>query len=381
MIFTACQVTEKSPRSGAVQNAAMADPGLEKAKSRCEDILTIYQNACSPGQNADGLTAETLKGIEAQWMDAGFGVIDTNGDYPSYLSNPGRFYDFWENVRTKSDAKLELVELTESGNLQYTLFQYEENTCNVFYAVCELTEDKTVSVLFYEQYAVEDMELSDGGNFYYRTHPAGDKHYADYIRIRLQPPDQELYNMTRKYILPVGYVGVNLFLCDWTEGDYGDLSFNDLWDSLYCCLYGRQCTESTYSYRPDEYCYEIPQEEFEEVIQSYFDIDAERLRDLALYAADGGYYPWRPIETNDFVHLWYYVCEPEVTAYQVNPDATMTLTVEALSTDLKMDCLFAHEVTIRLCENGRFQYVGNKVTYQTEYGLPENRARVFWEKK
>lgn len=41
-----------------------------------------------------------------------------------------------------------------------------------------------------------------------------------------------------------------------------------------------------------------------------------------------------------------------------------------LSTDLKTDCLFAHEVTVRPLENGRFQYVGNKVTYQTEYGLP-----------
>lgn len=40
-----------------------------------------------------------------------------------------------------------------------------------------------------------------------------------------------------------------------------------------------------------------------------------------------------------------------------------------LSTDLKTDCLFAHEVTVRPLENGRFQYVGNKVTYQTEYGF------------
>lgn len=48
--------------------------------------------------------------------------------------------------------------------------------------------------------------------------------------------------------------------------------------------------------------------------------------------------------------------------YQVNTDGTITLTVQALSTDLKTDCLFAHEVTVRPLENGRFQYVGNKVT-------------------
>ena len=47
-----------------------------------------------------------------------------------------------------------------------------------------------------------------------------------------------------------------------------------------------------------------------------------------------------------------------------------------LSTDLKTDCLFAHEVTVRPLENGRFQYVGNKVTYQTEYGLQDVKALV-----
>lgn len=70
--------------------------------------------------------------------------------------------------------------------------------------------------------------------------------------------------------------------------------------------------------------------------------------------------------------------EPEVTAYVVNPDGTMTLAVEMLSTDLKMDCLFAHEVTIRPLENGNFQYVGNRVTYQTEYGLPYTIPRLMW---
>ena len=77
--------------------------------------------------------------------------------------------------------------------------------------------------------------------------------------------------------------------------------------------------------------------------------------------------------------LWYYSFEPEVTAYTKNADGTITLTVEALSTDLKMDCLFAHEVTVRPLENGRFQYVGNRVTYQTEYGLPYAVPRLEWD--
>ena len=67
--------------------------------------------------------------------------------------------------------------------------------------------------------------------------------------------------------------------------------------------------------------------------------------------------------------------------YKINSDGTLTLTVAMLSTDLKTDCLFAHEVTVRPLENGRFQYVGNKVTYQTEYGLPFCEPRITWNER
>ena len=128
----------------------------------------------------------------------------------------------------------------------------------------------------------------------------------------------------------------------------------------------------------DQYCYEIPAAEFEKVVLPYFDIDLNTFRELAHYDEEGDYYPWRQIETNDYVFLYYYVIESEVTAYQVNEDGTITLTVEMLSTDLKTDCLFAHEVTVRPLEDGGFQFVSNKVIYQTEYGLPFCEPRLSW---
>ena len=130
---------------------------------------------------------------------------------------------------------------------------------------------------------------------------------------------------------------------------------------------------------PNRCSYEIPATEFEKIVMPYFNINIETFRKLAQYNAEGDYYPWRPLETNDFVRLWYYTIEPEVTAYTVNSDGTITLTVEVLSTDLKMDCLFTHEVTIRPLENGQFQYVWNCITYQTEYGLPYSVPRLMWD--
>lgn len=122
----------------------------------------------------------------------------------------------------------------------------------------------------------------------------------------------------------------------------------------------------------------IPAAEFEKVVLPYFDVDLDSFREMAQYNAEGDYYPWHQIQTNDFVFLNYYTIEPEVTKYMVHSDGTITLTVEMLSTDLKTDCLFAHEVTVRPLENGQFQYVGNKVTNQTDYGLPYCEPRLKW---
>lgn len=232
---------------------------------------------------------------------------------------------------------------------------------------------------YYEKHEVLDWELTDKGNFYYRLYPAGDKHYADYSLIRLVSPDLELYDLTMKYIWAGGYIGTNLFLTDWTENDWGNLSFNDLWEYLYYDCYGEQFLPDGYTYIRKQYCYAIPGAEFEKVELPYFRIDVDTFRELAQYNAEGDYYPWRPVETNDYVFLYYYTIEPEVTAYRVNSDGTIALTVDMLSTDLKTDCLFAHEVTVRPLEDGRFQYVGNKVTYQTEYGIPYSKPRLLWD--
>ena len=134
-----------------------------------------------------------------------------------------------------------------------------------------------------------------------------------------------------------------------------------------------------YDYEPERRCYMIPSAQFEEIVLPYFNIELDAFRQMAQYDAEKDGYPWRKIVTNDLVFLYYYSCEPEVSSYRANDDGTLTLTVEAISTDLKLDCLFAHEVTVRPLKDGSFQFVGNKVTYQTEYGLPFCEPRLSWD--
>ena len=124
----------------------------------------------------------------------------------------------------------------------------------------------------------------------------------------------------------------------------------------------------------------IPAAEFESAVLPFFKLDAQTLRQLADYDAQTDSYPWRQVESNDYAfYLSYYTIEPEVTACRTNADGTLALTVEARSTDLGIDCLFSHEVTVRPMEDGGFQFVGNRVLSQTEKGLPYCEPRSTWD--
>lgn len=361
-----------------------SDPMKETIEQRCKEITSMYYDLYASADKTEPqnqwddpvISQSSIDAIEKLLIDAGLDVVDTNGVYPSHLTTADRFYSFWNDIKQGKNAEQEIIEIRENGSLSYRFFIHKEGTTYVYSMGYPMDGS---SAIHYEKYKVLDWELTERGNFYYRIYPAGDKHYSDYALIRMVAPDLELCDLTMKYIWAGGYVGTNIFLINWTEDDFGDLSFNDLFESLYYDCYGKQFRAEGYEYIIEQHCCMIPAAEFEEVILPYFNIDMEVFREKARYDANGDSYPWRQVQTNDFVFLYYYMVEPEVTEYKVNSDGTITLTVEMLSTDLATDCLFAHEVTVRPLENGNFQFVGNKVTYQTEYGLPYSKPRLTWD--
>ena len=364
-------------------NVPIDDPIFDRLEARCKEIESLYHALYESAEKTvpdspwddSCLSQSSIDSMENLLYDAGYDVVDTNEPYPEYLTTSERFYVFWDSVQQNRDAEQEVITILKSGGLSYRLFTYDESGAIVYSMTYYPDEMKEP---YYECHEIKDWALTEKGNFYYRIYPANDKHYPDFCLIRLAAPNTELFDLAFRYIYPVGYIATNIFLIDWQEGNWGNLSFNDQFEYLYYAHHGKQFLADHYTVLEDKSSYAIPANEFEEIVLPYYNIDIETFQSLAQYHAEGDYYPWRPLNTNDFVKIWYYNIEPEVTAYVMNPDGTMTLTVQMLSTDLKMDCLFAHEVTVRPLKNGNFQYVGNRITYQTEYGLPYSVPRLLW---
>lgn len=354
-------------------------------QKRCRQIVSLYRDLYDSAQKEPAadrweeqtLSQQSIDAIEARLLERGLGVIDSSADCPGYFVNAEHFRQFWDSVQRDEEASQEVIAIRDSGALSYRLLTHQDGTTYVYSLVYSLAGDEDPD---YEMHQVYGAELTEQGNFYYRINPEDDCHYANYTLIRLQKPDQELWELYSKYILAGGYTATNIFLTDWTEDDFSPLCFNDLWEYVYRYRTGTQFWPDGCAYDKSRNCYLIPAAEFESAVLPFFKLDAQTLRQLADYDAQMDSYPWRQVESNDYAfYLSYYTIEPEVTACRTNADGTLALTVEARSTDLGIDCLFSHEVTVRPMEDGGFQFVGNRVLSQTEKGLPYCEPRLTWD--
>lgn len=360
LMLCACQKTNGS----AAQPAAEPDPTSEaqmtaRVLSLCEAIFS------SPD-------------AEAALARQDICLLIPYSSYPSfYLENAQPLYAFCEALQEGQDTQITFARLKDQNTLCLQVLSNESGF--LFYACIRAGKDGAggFCVSQYEHYPVQDWRFTEAGNFYYRLFPAGDKHYADFSLIRANAPDETLLSLLEQYVLPIDYYYVNLLITDWREGDWEDVSFNDVFDRLYALTYGFEIDPSSFSYSELTKARQIPAEAFESVILPYFSISRETLRALAGFDAETQTYPWREIQTNDMEHYYYPAIEACLTDAQENTDGTLTLFVSCLSTDIPGDCIFSHQLTIRpLKDGGGFQYVSNKITAQTEYGLPNAAPRL-----
>ncbi len=348
---------------------------LERAQepSVCEEAL---EQAAT--QRVLSLCALAFDGFDAAAIGkSGCAVLYAYETYPSYyLEDPAPLLSFWEQAQAGQDCAVELVRLRDECTLSYQKLSVENGKPYAQFLRCEQDADGSVTVSNFERFPVLDWQMTNAGNFYYRLFPAGDRHYADYQLIRTVPPDRSRLAMLERYVLPIDYYYVNLMITDWSEPDFTGVSFNDLFDRLYALRFGSQPDTADYRQDKTNGIFWIPSVDFERVILPYFSISCEKLCAIAGYDAQTGTYPWRPIRTNDMEIYDCPAVEPYITDVRENPDGTTTLLISCLSTDIPTDCMFSHELTVRVLPSGGFEYVSNHITYQTALGLPNAAPRL-----
>lgn len=346
----------------AVTGEEYHDPDEESID---EIYCDIYNKATEMGTVG---TPEVMESIVEGIGEHGFVVIDEQNQID--MAGSEQALRFCETVDKGQEAEITIIVVTSSGGLKKYDLHTADGTVDVVreyyqYSNGILENMGTVS------YPAESWEYTEEGYLFFEGNYYSEGYYVlslsaepEHTALRVQPLDETCRELNRMYLLPVGYGKNNLFLTDWSEEDFGNLDFYDLFDKFYDDIYEQPVPLICDDNLDAEAVYRIPAEVFEYVIENHFLIDHAELRKKVVYFPEDQTYEYRP---RGFYEVEYpEIPYPEVVSYTKNSDGTLTLIVNAVYPEENTSRAYTHKTVVRPLDSGGFQYVSNQLMFPEE---------------
>ena len=283
-------------------------------ESIAELYRDIYEQAAEMGTVGE---LEVTRRMVERIGEHGYAVVDEENQIDMVGSE--QVLRFCRSVEEAQDDKLTIIAVTSSGGfIKYDLHT-AEGAVNVTRGYYQYSNGilKNLSTVSYPaeswEYTEEGYLLFEGSYFSESYYVLSLSDEPEHTALRVEPLDETCRELNRQYLLPVGYGGNNLFLTDWSEQDFGNLDFYDLFDRFYPDIY-----KQPIPFTPDDdldagTVYRIPADVFEHVIERHLQIDYEELQRKAAYIPEDQTYEYRP---RGFYEVEYPdIPYPEVVSY------------------------------------------------------------------
>ena len=336
----------------------------EESEEDADEIISVcidlYEKAEEENKLAD---LETIRSIVNRLGENGYSAVDSRNQIN--MTEPEKVVEFCEKVDAQEEAEITILEVSYLGGfVKYDLHTKDGNVDVVRsyykYENGDIQREDTGSYQAeYWNYTEEGYLMFSGVWFseelYVLTLSGAEEHTA----LRVQPLDETYRELSRKYLRPIGFEQNNMFIVDWSEDDFGALNFYDMYDILYPKVNGQYAPYVADDNLSVSAVYQIPKEEFESVIMKYFNIDSEMLQSKTIYDSEDSTYEYKPrgFEEVEYPEYPY----SEVVGFTENNDGTITLTANVVFPYAGDSKVYAHEVVVRPLENGRVQYVSNRI--------------------
>ena len=225
---------------------------------------------------------ETIRSIVNCLGENGYPAVDSRNQIN--MTEPEKVVKFCEKVDAQEEAEITILEIsylggfvkydlhTKDGNVDVVRSYYKYENGNMKREVIGNYQAE------YWNYTEEGYLMFSGVWFseelYVLTLSGAEEHTA----LRVQPLDETYRELSRKYLRPISFERNNMFIVDWSENDFGDLNFYDMYDILYPKVNGQYVPYVADDNLSVSAVYQIPKEEFESVIMKYFNIDSEMLQ-------------------------------------------------------------------------------------------------------
>lgn len=327
-------------------------------------IAAIYRDIYDEAVETNTLSSlETLRRIVARLGENGYVAVDSENQVD--MAGAEQVIEFCKAVDEKKSAMLTIIVIKDFGFRKFDL-KTEDGNVNIVRGYYQYDQDGCLQNRSTVSYPADIWQYTEEGYILFEGSYFSDENYVltlsdtpEHTALRVLPLDEKCRELNRKYILPVGYEQNNIFLTDWNEEDIGELDFYDIFDNFYPILYGQSVP-----YVADESLavgavYQIPEEIFENVIMTHFNVNKEALRRETTYNPEKAAYEYRP---RGFYEVEYPdIPYPEVVSYTENQDGTITLIVNAVYPNGNTSMAYSHKTVIRPLEEDCFQYVSNQM--------------------
>lgn len=366
----------------AAENQNTADNSEKETEKITGICLDLYEKATQKNRISD---LETIRSIINRFGENGYVAIDNQNQID--MTHPEQVVKFCEKVDAQEEAEITIIEVDYLGGFVKYEMHTKEGNVNVDRSYYEYNNG-TIQRNFVGSYYAEEWNYTEEGDLMFSGTYFSEELYGltmsgaeEHTAFRLLPLDATYRELNRKYLMPIGYERNNMFIVDWSEDDFGELNFYDMYDILYQKETGEYVPYATDDDLGVGVVYQIPKEEFESVIMTYFNIDSETLQSKTVYYSEDSTYEYKPrgFEEVEYPEYPY----SEVIGFTENSDGTMTLTANVVFPYSGNSKVYAHEVVIRPLEDGGVQYVSNRIitsedNYEETWHTPRLAAEE-WE--
>ena len=371
LIIAGCSKAEKSDADIVVFGDDLNVESDDEAQQIANLYRDIYVEAIKT--NTIGNLGVT-KSIVNCLGENGYIAIDSENQID--MTRSEQVIQFCKSVDSEQNAEMTIIAVTSLGGFTKYDFETANGNVNIVrgYYQYENGVLKNMSTVSYPadlwQYTEEGYLLFEGSCFSDEYYVLTLNEMPERTALRVEPLDEKCRELNRQYILPLGYKLNNMFITNWSEVDFENLDFYDLFDNFYQIVYKESNPYIMNSDIETGSIYRIPKKEFEDVIMAYFNIDSQTLQSKTTYFSTDMTYGYRPRGFYDaeYPDIPY----PEVVAYEENTDRTITLTVNAVYQNDNTSRAFSHIVVVRLLNDGCFQYVSNHMIF------PEDAYEAWW---
>ena len=344
--------------------------------------IDIYVEAAKNNELTD---METVCKVIKRFGECGYAAVDCENRVD--MTQMQSVMDFCDSVENQKEAEVTIIQVSSLGGFSVYHLQTENGAVHVkrcYYGYKDgimKSEDEGEYQTDYWRYT-DDGYLMFSGSWYseelYILTLSG---VEENTALRVQPLDETCRILTRKYLTPIGFEQNNMFIVDWSEDDFGDLNFYDMYDILYPKVNGQYVPYVADDNLSASAVYQIPKEEFESVIMRYFNIDSETLRSKTVYCSENSTYEYKPRAFEEVEYPEYPYSE--VVGFTENSDGTITLIANVVFPYAVDSKVYAHEVVVRPLEDGGVQYVSNRIipsedNYRETWHTPRLTAKE-WE--